>query len=80
VHDAVLICAPIERLEADVKQMREVMREASRVVLDGVELGTDVQTVRYPERYTDERGRVMWNRIMKLLAQVRCPDRVPYAA
>jgi DNA polymerase I len=63
VHDAVLICAPLERLEADVARMRE----ASRIVLNGFELGTDTQIVRYPDRYMDERGAVMWSRVMNLI-------------
>jgi DNA polymerase-1 len=69
VHDAVLICAPLERLEADVARMQEAMREASRIVLNGFELGTDAQIVRFPDRYMDERGTVMWNRVMKLVAE-----------
>jgi DNA polymerase-1 len=67
VHDAVLICAPLERLEVDVARMREAMREASRVVLNGFELGTDAQIVRYPDRYMDERGAAMWSRVMDLI-------------
>jgi DNA polymerase-1 len=67
VHDAVLICAPLERLEADVARMREAMREASRIVLNGFELGTDAHLVRYPDRYMDERGAVMWGRVMNLI-------------
>jgi DNA polymerase I len=69
VHDAVLICAPLERLDADVVWMRDAMREASRVVLDGFELGTDGELVRYPDRYGDPRGTVMWNRVMSLIRQ-----------
>jgi DNA polymerase-1 len=67
VHDAVLICAPLNRLEADIARMQDVMREASRVVLDGFELGTDAEIIRYPERYADPRGAVMWERVMKLI-------------
>jgi DNA polymerase I len=69
VHDAVLVCAPLERLEADVARMQEAMCEASRIVLNGFELGTDAQIVRYPDRYMDERGTVMWNRVMDLIAR-----------
>jgi DNA polymerase family A len=69
VHDAVLICAPLERLEADVARVQEAMHEASRIVLDGFELGTDAQIVRYPDRYRDERGVVMWDRVMGLIDQ-----------
>ena len=53
VHDAVLIEAPIERIEADVALMREIMRRASRIVLNATadgqhELRTDVKIVRHP--------------------------------
>jgi DNA polymerase I len=71
VHDAVLICASLGRLEADVARMQEAMREASRIVLDGFALGTDAQIVRYPDRYMDERGAVMWGRVMNLIDQQR---------
>jgi DNA polymerase I len=67
VHDAVLICAPLDRLDGEVARMQEVMREASRVVLDGFELGTDAEIIRYPDRYADPRGAVMWERVMKLI-------------
>jgi DNA polymerase I len=67
VHDAVLICAPLERLEADVARMQEAMAEASRIVLNGFELGTDAKIVRYPDRYMDERGAVMWGRVINLI-------------
>ena len=44
VHDAVLICAPLDRLDADIAGMRAAMAEASRIVLGGFELGTDAPT------------------------------------
>jgi DNA polymerase-1 len=67
VHDAVLICAPLNCLDADVTRMQQAMAEASRIVLAGFELGTDAKIVRYPDRYTDDRGTVMWDRVMKLI-------------
>jgi DNA polymerase I len=69
VHDAVLICAPLERLDADVVQMQDAMREASRIVLDGFELGTDAEIIRFPDRYADPRGTAMWDRVMNLIRQ-----------
>jgi DNA polymerase-1 len=68
VHDAILICAPLDRLDEDVARMRELMTEPSRIVLGGFELGTDVHIVRYPDRYMDPRGVVMWDRVMSLIA------------
>jgi hypothetical protein len=67
VHDAVLIAAPLDRLEADIVEMQNAMGEASRIVLDGFELGTDTAVFRYPERYMDERGKAMWEKVMTLL-------------
>jgi hypothetical protein len=70
VHDAVLICAPLDRLDEDVALMRAAMAEASRAVLDGFELKTDATLVRYPDRYADKRGIDMWARICGLLGNV----------
>ena len=69
VHDAVLIAAPLYRLDEDVAAMRQVMREASSVVLAGFELNTDVKLVRHPERYADPRGKEMWLRVMELIGE-----------
>jgi hypothetical protein len=69
VHDAVLICAPFDQLETDIAGMRAAMAEASRLVLDGFELATDVKVVRWPDRYMDPRGRHMWERVCGLVAQ-----------
>jgi DNA polymerase I len=65
----VLICAPLERLEADIASTQAAMAEASRAVLVGFELRTDVSTTRYPDHYMDPRGAVMWDRVTKLLKE-----------
>jgi DNA polymerase I len=80
VHDAFLICAPLDRLDADITTMRAAMAEASRIVLAGFELRTDCKgaaIVRYPDRYMDRRGRVMWQQVTELLQQA---DRVEKTA
>jgi len=71
VHDAVLIRAPIVRIDADVATMQAAMAEASRFVLDGFELGSDAKIVRYPDRYMDERpgSQEMWDRIWALVQE-----------
>jgi hypothetical protein len=72
VHDALVIEAPIERIDADVALVREAMRQASRIVLGGAyELRTDATIVRYPDRYSDKRGGKMWAEVVDLLAQYR---------
>ena len=67
VHDALLIEAPLDELDAAIATTKSLMQEASRIVLDGFELGSDVKEVRYPERYMDKRGVVMWNKVMALI-------------
>jgi DNA polymerase I len=74
VHDAITIESPIERMDADVALLRELMRRASRLVLnptaDGtLELRTDAVIVRYPDRYSDKRGVDMSDRVLALLAK-----------
>ena len=69
IHDAVLISAPLERLDADIAAMRKAMAEASMLVLAGFELATDVKIVRWPDRYADPRGDEMWNRVCSLVEQ-----------
>jgi DNA polymerase I len=68
VHDAVMIMAPIGRLDRDIQTMREIMGHASNVVLGGIlTLRTDVKKVIYPDHYSDKRGVEMWKKVMELL-------------
>ena len=69
VHDAVLICAPLERLEDDIAAMRAAMAEASRIVLNGFELRTDVMRVHHPDRFRDPRGVKMWDHVIALIGR-----------
>ena len=76
VHDAVLLESSEDQIEADVALMREIMRRASRVILnptaDGtIELRTDVKIIRHPDRFTDSRGVELWEVVLKLLAERR---------
>ena len=65
-----LIESSLERIDADVALMREIMRRASRVVLgEGFELRTGVDVVRYPDSFSDVRGVEMWAEVLTLLEQ-----------
>lgn len=66
VHDAFLITAPMERLEGDVALMREIMTEAGRVV-SGLPIKTEAKLFRFPDRYMEEKGIDMWNRVVRLI-------------
>jgi len=70
VHDAILIEAPLDHLEASVEAAQLAMAEASSVVLSGFPLRSDVKLVRYPERYQDERGSQMWRTVCEALAEL----------
>ena len=77
VHDAILILAPLDRLDDDVAAMQRSHARGVGPVLAGFELGTDVKIVRYPDRYSDPRGEVMWRRVMKLIGE---PVQEPWEA
>ena len=76
IHDAVLIESSIDNIEKDVALAREIMRRASRIVLNtdatGThELRTDYKIIRWPDRYSDPRGEGIWVRVLELLEQHR---------
>jgi len=70
IHDAYVIQTPLEILDQEVVRMRSCMAEASRVVLRGFELFTDVKVIRYPDRYRSSKGEAMWNLVMRLLEEI----------
>ena len=79
VHDAVLITAPIDRIDDDVEVTKEYMIEASRGVLNGFEIDVDAKTVRSPDRYSDgERSAYMWETVSSVVAEAeaRCVEPV----
>jgi DNA polymerase I len=70
VHDALLIEAPVNRIERDVALLQDIMRRASRVVLGGgFMLRSDSTIIRYPDRYVDGRGERMWAIVTEALEQ-----------
>jgi len=70
IHDALLVEAPLNELDEVVARTRVVMARASRVILNGFELRTDMKKVRYPHRYMDVGGKAMWNIVMECLVEV----------
>jgi len=55
IHDGFLIQAKLEDLDDAVATMQKAMDTASAQVLDGYVLRSDVEVVRYPDRYMDKR-------------------------
>ncbi len=70
VHDAVLVEAPLDEIDDTIELARNLMAQASREVLDGFELNTDVEIVRYPERYMDKRGVKMWDTVREIIDEL----------
>ena len=66
VHDAILIEAPATEIDEAVKQTQEIMEEASAIVLDGFRLRSDAEVFIYPDRYYDERGAEMWDKVQTI--------------
>jgi DNA polymerase I len=76
-HDSFLIEDTIEGIEGSVRKLQEIMRKASRDLLNGFELRADCKPdrdiVRYPDRFIDKReledGMRHWNRLMALITE-----------
>jgi hypothetical protein len=69
IHDAFLIEADSCEIDSAVEQMRALMAEAGAAVTGGLPLRTDARVIRYPDRYMEDRGIAMWNRVMSLVGQ-----------
>ena len=80
VHDAVLLESSLERIETDVALLQEIMRRAGRIVLNPdddpaiCDLRTDAKIIRYPERFNDPRGEILWERVLDLLGEYQCRE------
>jgi DNA polymerase I len=67
VHDALLVEGDAGEIGDVITSTRAAMAKASRDVLGGLEIGTDVSVVAYPDRYADPRGQAMWERVIERL-------------
>jgi hypothetical protein len=66
IHDALLIESAEEDIDQAVALTVGAMETASAAVLDGLRVSTDVTITRWPDRYRDPRGLVMWERVCRL--------------
>jgi DNA polymerase I len=83
VHDAVMIESPADSIKDAVRATQGAMAEAATAVVgSSVWIDTDAKEVLYPDRYSDKRGQVMWDRVNKLLERLDkvsgYPTREPY--
>ena len=76
MHDALLIEASVDAIDATVAQTQALMQQASLLVLPGFPLRTEAKIVRYPERYQDPRGVQMWEIVQNILKGIE--EEVPF--
>ena len=69
VHDAFLICAPLDRIDADVAAMQSIMIEASRVILDGFEIPAECEDTPPSEQYNERGERVKFPHLIRYPAR-----------
>ena len=70
VHDAFFYTAPADSWQDVDASMKQCMDEAcADVIGEGYTLKSDRHVIHYPERYRDEDGKAMWNKIEAALAQ-----------
>ena len=69
IHDALLLKAPINEIEAQANQLARIMGDASELVLGpGKRCRSDIKIIRYPDRFQEEeRGKVMFEKVVSLL-------------
>lgn len=68
IHDALLVEAPLDAINEVVSRTREAMRDASELVLPSFPLRAEAKVYRWPERFSDKRGRKMWEMVQALLS------------
>ncbi|OCX67877.1 hypothetical protein A6M23_19720 [Acidithiobacillus thiooxidans] len=75
VHDALLVEADIAEIDDVVKRTRTAMDHASELVLGkGRVVRTNIDVVRFPDRYVEEAGNDLWHRITMLLNELPMDD------
>jgi hypothetical protein len=70
VHDALTVEAEAGSLAETVAETQECMARVSEDVLGGFRLRSDVEIIRYPDRFQDERGVEFWSRVTAILEAV----------
>jgi DNA polymerase-1 len=66
VHDAVLIEAPVSEIDSVVNVVQKQMKLASEEILDGFSLTTDAKIIKYPDRFSDDRGKLIWDKLTNI--------------
>ena len=71
VHDALLIEAPADQIEQVTARAQALMLQASKIVLKGYGLKTEATIIGPGERYSDPRGKAMWELVNRALEKMQ---------
>ncbi|WP_459556781.1 DNA polymerase [Lacunimicrobium album] len=70
IHDAVLTEGEIDRAEDIVRTSREIMEAKSHQILQNLRLRTDVNIIRYPNRFDASAGNSLWERLEAITTEI----------
>jgi len=70
LHDAILIEFDLCDEQDAIAAAQDAMADASRSILDGLELRSEATKILYPDRYMSERGREMCDRVWDLIGKI----------
>ena len=75
VHDAVLTECAADEVDDHVLEVQRIMRLAARVAI-GAEIPVDSAATKWPDRYREERGKEIFDTIVRMLAELENEDHV----
>jgi DNA polymerase-1 len=67
IHDAVVVEANVEELNEVTFKAKEIMKEASEIVLNGFSLRAEAKAFVHPQHYEDVRGKEIWEVINEII-------------
>ena len=72
IHDAIFIECDEEKADETILQAQKLMTKASAIVLGpGNSIKTEANVIKYPERYSDPRGVKTWNRVIRIIEEIK---------
>ena len=77
VHDAILVEGSASEIDSIVKNTIKCMEDASEYIIN-YKIRAEAKITRYPDHYTDSRGKAMWETIWKLMDTITPQDRAQF--
>jgi hypothetical protein len=69
-HDAIMVLAPVDRIQTDTAQAQAIMERVSLSFTHGLRVRTTARVLLPGQRLLEKRGERMWSLMMKLLEEV----------